>query len=299
MTDIPTQFSDALAERAASAAELVGAIRLSERRHLTASIWRDDLIVASEQSLPERETYDVVLPGGVAAKATLVGRDTGTNIALLKLDRSVKATTLAAGEPQLGSLVLAFGADGADGAAGATVRLGIVNHAGPQWHSRGGGKIDRRIVLDVSLARSEEGGPVLDTNGARLGFSTFGRRQVIVIPSATVERVIAALLQHGHIARGWLGVALQPVAVPDALQAAAGQKAGLMVMSVADGGPSAAAGILAGDILLSIDGEPMRRYRRIAGGLGPDSIGREVDLKLIRSGAIESRKLRIAERPRA
>src|SRR5580693_484694 len=283
MTDILTQFSDALAERAASAAELVAVIRLSERRHLTASIWRDDLIVASEQSLPERETYDVVLPGGTAAKATLVGRDSGTNVALLKLDRAVKAVVPSAGEPQLGSLVLAFGADGA---AGATVRLGIVNHAGPQWHSRSGGKIDRRIVLDVSLARSEEVGPVLDTKGARLGFSTFGRRQVIVIPSATVERVIAALLQHGHFARGWLGVALQPVAVPDALQDAAGQKAGLMVMSVADGGPSAVAGVLAGDILLSIDGEPMRRYRRIAGGLGPDSIGREIDLKLIRSGAI-------------
>ena len=133
-----------------------------------------------------------------------------------------------------------------------------------------------------------------------MGISTFGpRRQVLVIPSATVDRVVPQLLQHGHIVRGWLGVALQPVAVPDALQAAAGHPSGLMVMSVAVDGPCAKAGVLAGDILVSVDGEPVRRFRRIAGGLGPDSVGREVELKFIRSGAVLSLKARITERPHA
>ena len=297
MTNPLTQFSQALAARAQAAAQLVAAIRVSDARHRTGSIWQPDLIVASEQSLPKRDSYDVAFSGGASAKATLVGRDPGTNVALLKLDRSVTLPQVLSAEPQLGSLALAFGADRS---GNAKARLGIVNLSGPEWHSRAGSRIDRRIVIDVELGRSEEGGPVLDADGARLGVSTFGPRgQVLVIPSATIDRVVPQLLQHGHIARGWLGVALQPVAVPDALQAMAGQASGLMVMSIAVDGPCAKAGVLAGDILLTVDGEPVRRFRRIAGGLGPDSVGREVELKFIRGGAVLSLRARITERPHA
>ena len=297
MTDPLTQFSHALVARAQTARQLVATIRISDTRHRTGSIWQPDLIVASEQSLPKRDSYEIVLSGGASARATPAGRDPGTNIALLKLDRSVALPQVPTAEPELGSLALAFGTDRN---GGARVRLGIVNFAGPEWHSRGGSRIDRRIVLDVDVGRSEEGGTVLNAEGARLGFSTFGpRRQVLVIPSATADRVIPQLLQHGHIARGWLGVALQPVAVPDALQTAAGQTGGLMVMSTAVDGPCARAGVLAGDILLSVDGEPVRRFRRIAGGLGPDSVGREVEIKFVRSGAVMSLKARITERPHA
>jgi S1-C subfamily serine protease len=297
MIDPLTQLSQALAAHAQTARELVATIKISDARHRTGSIWSPDLIVASEQSLPKRDSYDVVLSDGTSAKATAVGRDPGTNIALLKLDRSVSLPKVSSAEPELGSLVLAFGADRN---GGTRARLGIVNLAGAQWHSRAGSRIDRRIVLDVELSRSEEGGPVMNAEGARLGFSAFGPRgQVLVIPTSTVDRVTPQLLQHGHIARGWLGVALQPVAVPDALHPTAGQTSGLMVMSVAVDGPCAKAGVLAGDILLSVDGEPVRRFRRIAGGLGPDSVGREVELKFIRSGAVLTLKARITERPHA
>jgi len=96
-------------------------------------------------------------------------------------------------------------------------------------HSSRGGLIDRRIVLDVSLGRREEGGPVFDATGGCLGMSTFGPRgQVIAIPTATIERVVPLLLKHGRVARGWLGVALQAVAVPDALRETADQSSGLM-----------------------------------------------------------------------
>ncbi len=297
MTDTLTQLSQALAARAQTASQLVAAVKISDARHRTGSLWGPDLIVAPEQSLPKREAYEIALPGGTNAKAAPIGRDSGTNVALLKLDRSVDLPKVTDAEPELGSLALAFGADRG---GGARARLGVVNLAGPEWHSRAGSRIDRRIVLDVELARSEEGGPVLDAKGARLGFSTFGPRgQVLVIPTVTVDRVIPQLLQHGHIARGWLGVALQPVAVPDALHATVGQTSGLMVMSVAVDGPCAKAGVRAGDILFSAGGEPVRRFRRIAGGLGPDSVGREVELKFIRSGTVVSLKVRITERPRA
>jgi len=176
--------------------------------------------------------------------------------------------------------------------------MGLVNLAGAEWHSSRGGLIDRRIVLDVNLAQREEGGPVFDAAGASLGMSTFGPRgRVIAIPTATIERIVPLLLKDGRIARGWLGVALQAVAVPDALRESADQSSGLMVMSVVEDGPAARAGIVAGDIILSVDGISAHRFRRIAGYFGSDSIGRKADLRLIRSGKVITVQTTIAERP--
>jgi S1-C subfamily serine protease len=297
MTNILADLSAALSAHSREASAQVAAIRLSDARHLTGTLWSGDLVVASEQSLPKRDAYDIVVPGGAVVSATPAGRDPGTNVALLRLAQGVPFKPVAAAEPVLGALALSFGADGI---GAATARLGVVHHAGPEWHSSHGGRIDRRIVLDQRLGRADEGGPVLDANGARLGISTFGpRRQTLVIPSATIDRVIQALAKDGRIARGWLGVALQPVAVPDALRDSAGQPSGLMVMSVADSGPAAGAGILAGDIVLTVDGTSVRRFRRIASQLGPDSIGRKADLRVIRGGQVLSLQATITERPAA
>jgi S1-C subfamily serine protease len=293
--DILTQLSAALATRAATARNAVAAIRLRHDRHLTATLWRADAVVASEQSLPHGDEFDVIAPGGAAVNAKVAGRDPATNVALLQLAQPVTPPSLAAGDAQLGALVTAFGADGA---GGATARLGVVNFAGPEWHSNAGGRIDRRIVLDLRIGRAEEGGPVFDAAGACLGITTFGPRgKVIVIPAATIERVVPALLKDGRVARGWLGVALQPVAVPDALQSQAGQPSGLMVMSIVDGGPAAKAGLVAGDIVVTVNGAPTHRFRRVATQLGPDSIGRQVEVRVIRGGAVISFRTTVEARP--
>lgn len=292
-TDLLEQFSDALAARAASMQNAVVAIRTSEGRHLTGTLWQPDVVVASEQSLPERDEYEVAVAGGMALKAKAAGRDPGTNIALLRLEHSLKSDELKNGEPRAGALALAVGADGT---GGVSARLGLVNRAGAEWTSQAGGRIDRYVTLDVRLSRAEEGGVVLDASGKRLGFSTFGPRgRVLIIPSPTVDRVLPALLKDGRIARGWLGVALQPVAVPDALQAQAGQPNGAMVMSIASDGPAAKAGILAGDIVLTVNG--VRGLRRIAGELAAGGVGREAELRLIRGGAVLSLKATIEARP--
>ena len=296
-TDLIEQFSGALAARADAVRGAVAAIRLSERRHLTGTLWQPDVVVASEQSLPQRDEFELIVADGSAVNAKLAGRDPGTNIALLRLARPVALAPLASAEARSGALALAFGADGA---GGVSVRLGAVNLAGPEWTSSAGGRIDRRIVLDLRLARAEEGGPALDAAGARLGITTFGpRSEVLVIPAATVERIVPALLKDGRIARGWLGVALQPVAVPDALHGEAGQPSGVMVMSVVDGGPAAKAGVVAGDIVLTVNGTPTRSLRRIATHFASESIGRKADLRVIRGGAVVSLQAIIEERPAA
>jgi S1-C subfamily serine protease len=296
-TDPLGQFSNALAARADAAKSAVVAIRLAHERHVTGMVWQSGLVVTSEQALPRRDDFELVAPGGSILKATIAGRDPSTNVAILKPAEQLAPPSIAAGEARTGAVALAIGADGA---GGASARLGLVNLAGPEWHSSRGGLIDRRIVLDVRLAHREEGGPVFDAAGACLGMSTFGPRgQVIVIPTATIERVVPQLAKNGRVARGWLGVALQAVAVPDALRESADQSSGLMVMSVVDNGPAAQAGILAGDIILSVDGTSAHRFRRLARHFGPDSIGRKAELRLIRSGAVMTVQTTIAERQAA
>jgi len=296
-TDLLEQFSGALAARAEAVRGAIAAIRISDSRHLSATLWQPDVAVASEQSLPRGDEFELVVAGGSTVKAKLAGRDPGTNIAALRLDRALDVPALVSGEAKAGALALAYGADGA---GGVRARMGVVNTAGPEWASSAGGRIDRYIVLDLSLARAEEGGPVLDAGGKRIGITTFGpRAKVLVIPAATVERVLPALLKDGRIARGWLGVALQPVAVPDALHEQAGQPSGVMVMSIAEDGPAAKAGLVAGDIVLTVDGTPTRSLRRIATQLASEGIGRKAELRVIRGGRVLSLQATIEARPAA
>jgi S1-C subfamily serine protease len=295
--DALAQLSNAISARTEAARNAVVAVRVSEGRHLTGTVWQSDIVVVSEQALPRNDEFELLAPGGLSLAAKLAGRDPSTNIAILKTAGPITAPAFVAAEAHMGTLALAIGADGA---GSASARLGMVNLVGGEWHSRRGGLIDRRIALDIRLSHREEGGPVFDAAGGCLGISTFGPRgQVIVIPSATLARVVPQLVKDGHISRGWLGVALHAVAVPDALRESAEESSGMMVMSVVENGPAAQAGIVAGDIILSVDGISAHRFRRIARYFGGDSIGRRADIRLIRGGAVITVQTTIAERQAA
>jgi S1-C subfamily serine protease len=290
-------LADVLVARFAAARASVVALRLSQRAHLSALRWRNDVLVTSEQSLPDGDALEVVLADGACAPGKVAGRDPATNVAVIRLEEAAPAPTLSASIPQVGALVMAAGSDGS---GRSTARLGLVNAVGPEWHSMRGGRIEARIQLDIRLGAGEEGGPAFDAAGGWLGMTTFGPRgQVLVIPAATVERIAPALLAGGRVARGWLGVALRPVAVPDELRAAAGEAAGLMVMSLSPQGPAAKAGIVPGDIILSVDGTSARRLRNVLAHLGSDSVGKSVTLRLIRGGAVIPVEATVTERPEA
>ncbi len=288
-------LSDALAERAAAAVPLLAAVRIGERG-LSGIAWRGDLVVTSDQALPEADAYTVERSGG-GASATLVGRDPGTNVALLRVAEGAKAEPVAvqAGVARLGALALALGARRW---AEPTARLAVVRSVGPAWRSMAGGTIDQLIRLDLRAGRDEEGGPVIDTRGALIGMSTAGPRgRALGIPHETIERAVGRVLTHGTVRGGWLGVGLQPVAIPAALREAAGQESGLMVVSLAPAGPAEQAGTLPGDILLTVDGEPALRLRAIRSRLGADRVGQTIDIRLMRAGAVQSARLTVAARP--
>lgn len=297
-TSLLTRLSAALRAQVAAAGASVAGLRAG-RRLRTATLWRPDILVASEQALPDAEEFAVVLPGGGETTARLAGRDAGTNIAALRLKAPAdrQPITAASDDVAVGALVTALGADGE---GGATARLGVVQAVGPAWTSLAGGRIDRSIRLDLRLGHAEEGGPVLTAEGAILGISTLGPRgRVLVIPNATIERVLTPLLTEGRVARGWLGVGLQPVALSG--QVVAGQTerrdAGLMVVSLVPGAPAELAGVLQGDILLDLDGSPTTHPRAVGQLLDREHIGKSVEVRLLRAGAVTTLQATVAARP--
>ncbi len=287
-----TEFSDALAGRVASAAPGVAALFAGGRRvQRSGLLWQPGVLVTSAQGLPDGPA-EAVLSGAVAVPATLAGRDPGTNIAVFRLEAPAPSRPAAA-EAAVGSLALLLGADEA---GGVSARLGMVNVVGPCWTSLAGGRIDRLVRMDARLSPQEEGGPVLSAAGQLLGMSSLGpRRRTLVIPAVTLERVVAALLAAGRVARGWLGVSLHPVAIPPAFQAA--EAAGLMVMSLAPDGPAQMAGVLPGDIVLAVDGAPAEDSRAMAKTLGDLPIGQVVTLRLLRGSSVHDVAAMIGERP--
>jgi S1-C subfamily serine protease len=294
-TDVLAQLSQGLASRAEKARISIAAVRAGQWM-LSGIVWREDVIVSSAQALPRCHKYGVVSASGEDREAILIGSDPATNIVALRCSRPLQAQALVGRVPTLGELALAYGVDYL---GSTTARLGTICAVGDSWHSRKGGQIDHRLALDVRLSRSEEGGPIFDVDGGFIGMSTFGpARRVIAIPASTLERVVPALLKDGEIAHGWLGIALHPVEVPEAQRDASGQSAALMAMSVMPNGPAAKAGVLVGDIVLSIDGHPTERIRSLVATLGPDSIGRRIELRVIRGGAIQVVPLTVESRPR-
>jgi S1-C subfamily serine protease len=291
--DFLDQLSSALSDRISAASGFVVAVR-GGRQPASGVVWRGDVVVTSEQLLGDEPNLSV-LAGDQRIEATLVGRDPGTNVAVLKLASTLPLSRLPpAVTAAVGSLSLVAGADAAGNVTG---RLSMVHAAAGAWHSLAGGRIDALIRLDCRLG-ADEGGPVLAAAGGLLGMSTSGpRRRTIVIPTVTLARVTESLLATGRVPRGWLGVGLQPVMIPEALRAATDQSTGLMVVSLSAGAPAETCGMLPGDIVLDLDGEAVGRPRALASLLGAEKIGQSVRVRILRAGAVHLLDAIIADRP--
>jgi S1-C subfamily serine protease len=282
------QLSDALTDIVDRAAPSIVAVH-STRSRCSGFVWRPGLIVTADEGLDDEGDIAVVLPGGEVAAANLVGRDPTTDVALLLVDRtSPPPVTLESRSMPVGALACTVGS-----LQGASITaFGTVAFVGGVWRSFRGGEIDTRIELDLSLRRAGEGGVALDASGSAFGMVVFGpRRRVLVIPAATLERVGAALETHGRVARGYLGLGLQPTK----LDAADGL--GLVVMSVDPNGPGAAAGVRQGDVIIKWNDQPIQGVRMLLRNLGPDIVGSTVKLALRRGGEPAEADLTVGERP--
>jgi len=288
MTD-PTplsSLSSALADVAARTAPSIVSVH-AHRSRSTGFVWKPGLIVTADEALADEGDVQINLPDGSTVAATIAGRDHTTDIALLRTDANIAPVKLTATVPSLGSLSVVIATD-RDAPSAA---LGMVSASGKGWRSLRGGDIDARIELDVRLRFSQQGGLALDASGDAFGMAVLGPRRVLVIPTATIERVAEQLEARGRIARGYLGLGLQPVRLDDGV--------GAMVMNVDKAGPSAAAGIRQGDVIVAVNDQKLSGVRALSRTLGPASVGAIVDVAVRRGGEPVSFKVMVGERPEA
>ncbi|MFL5288393.1 MAG: S1C family serine protease [Rhodopila sp.] len=295
-------LSDAIARIAGAGAPLLTAIRIAPNKHVTGLLCPEATIMTTDQFLPALQSYTVVLPDRSLAPARPGPRNTASNLATLHLDAPMPLGLPEVGLTALGRLVVVLGAD-AD--ASPTVRLTVIHRflrtpEGPA------------AVLDLAADTLSPGSLVLDTEGCLVGLAAPGASgEVMVIPGASISRLLrphrvismpAPQASHAPstpdlVRRGWLGVSLQPITVPDQLVVRAGQTSGRMVVNIATSGPADRAGVHVGDVLLSINGTSVSGQHTLRDFLAEERIGSTIEVKLLRDGTLMTVHLVVAQQP--
>ena len=244
-----SDFSAQITKAVETAAASIAAIDARPRVATSGIVWREGgVIVSTNHTVRRDENIAVSLADGRTAAATLIGRDAGTDLAVLKIDDEEIAKTLppvqtiGTGEVKPGNVVLAIGRTGAETAAS----FGIISKVAGAWRTWRGDEIERLISLDLSIFLGFSGGALINADGKILGLNTsaFGRGTALTIPSETVNRVVDVLLTKGKISKPYLGIGTQSVPLTENLRQKLNleQTAGLMMLTVeADGAAEKAA----------------------------------------------------------
>ena len=302
-------------ERAGSATVMVNA-----RRRMPASgvLYAPSLVLTADHVVETDDEIKVGLPNGEEVSATLAGRDPGSDLALLRLASSVSETaTPVTGETRVGQLALALGRPSSSGiqaslgivsAIGSAVRVireGGPEHAGHPWgRHRHKGKTsqvaEQFIRTDAIPYPGFSGGPLIDANGHIIGLNTSGlvRGMSLAIPVARAWQIAASLDQHGSVKRGYLGIRSQPVPLTADLQSALGreQATGLLLIWVEEGSPAAKGGLLVGDTLVGLAGDPVSDPEELQISLSGDVVGQPTEIEVLRGGKPATVTVTIGER---
>jgi len=223
-------------------------------RPATGIIWADNLVLTADHVI-EADDNILVTGAPTTVKASVVGRDRGTDLALLRTVglRGAPAPRGRSADVRTGHLVLALA-----GTIGEQqVTMGIVGGTSSEFRSWRGGQLNALIQTTAELLPGFSGGPLVDAQGRVIGINSwnFGRGVSRALPVEVAERVAESLRAHGRIRRAYLGVGVQPIRLTETL--GLGQESGLLVVTVETGGPADKAGLLQGDTLVTVDDDPL------------------------------------------
>jgi S1-C subfamily serine protease len=294
------ELSDALAQSTDRTAASAVAVHTESRGSSSGVVWRPGIVVTAEHALRRDEEIHLTLPDRRVVSGTLAGRDPSTDIAVLKCAEAATAISefgdVASLKP--GNLALVVGRTRA---SGPIAGLAVVSLVVAERHTWAGASLAPYVRLDIGLQPTAAGGVVIDAHGRAVGMATprFARFGAIAIPAPTINRVVDVLLEKGRIPRGYLGVGLQSVRLPDALRHTLqrDEKSAAIVLDVEPNGPAHKAGIVIGDILVSLAGRAVTGLEDIYSQLHGEVIAKPLALKFIRGGAIQETNIIVGERP--
>ncbi|HZI13457.1 MAG TPA: trypsin-like peptidase domain-containing protein [Myxococcus sp.] len=295
--DLLQSLSQSLASVVERTSASIVRVEARRRRGATGIVWSaEGHIVTTSHAVEHEGHIQVGLADGRTVSAELVGRDPSTDLALLKADISGLSPLAPAplDDVKVGHLVVAVARPGRT----ARATLGMVSTHGEGWRTHAGGRVDRYLETDADLPPGFSGGALVDTQGRLVGLLTaaFSRTAAVVIPGDTLTRVTAALKEHGGVRRGYLGVGAYPVRLPQHLSSTAGTDAGLIFLSVDPDGPAHKAGLLQGDVLVSLGGQTLHRVEDLLGFLGDEKVGTSVPARVLRAGEVREVPITIGKR---
>src|SRR2546425_3748727 len=299
-SDTLQALSDNLAAAVDHAAAWVVAVNARPRIAASGLHWRPGVVVTADHTVRLEDDITVTLSDGRTVPATLAGRDAATDLAVLRIDGSgvPPASFAEPGSLKVGHVVLQVGRTGS---AGHSASFGVVSTIVGPWRTWRGAEIDQLFQLDLAIHDGFSGSPLVDSQGNVVGLNTSGllRGTPAALPLSVVNRVTDALLAKGRIARGYLGVGLQPVEVPPTLASKLDppRSTGLIVLSVDASGPGGRGGLQLGDVIVAVDRQPVTDVRDVLPVLAPERVGSTGDVSLMRGGAPQTVSVSIAERP--
>jgi len=290
------EISDLFAGAVESVSHAVVAVNARPRLASTGIHWRQGMIVTADHTVRTDEDITITRGDGSTVPATLAGRDPGTDLAVLRVTEA-GVPTVSLGDPaslRVGHLVIAVG-------HGPRASWGMVHALGGRWRTGRGGEVDQFLRPGLTLYPGFSGGPLVDVEGRVVGMNSSGvsRQLELTVPATTVSRIADELFEKGRVTRGFIGVGLHPVPLPEAWRRTLTTPAevGLMVLSVQPDGPAAQAGVMLGDVLVALDGTSVHESDDVQRLVSSRRVGATLVATILRAGSPMEVRITVGERP--
>lgn len=296
--DILGAISDGMADAVEGVAASVVRVNGRRRRSGSGLVFARDTVLTASHVLEREEDLSIVTPDGRTLSARFAGRDHATDLAVLRVDGlDLKPATPSEDGARVGQISLAVG--GHSHGEGPRATLGVVSAVGGPVRSRRGPRLESYIQTDATAYPGFSGGPLVNARGLVLGVlvSSWGRGAAFAIPADVAWRTASTLAERGTRKRGYLGILSQPVRLPDGGgRIGLGQEGGLLVVGVEEGSPAGRGGLIVGDIIATLDGQPVEDTDDLLALLAGDRVGRPVPVKLVRGGELADVEVTVGER---
>jgi S1-C subfamily serine protease len=289
---LSNQMADAV-ERIKPALVLVNG---RQRQPASGLVYGPDLVLTADHTLEREEDITIQTYDKRTLPAQFVGRDLGTDLALLRVANLGLVSAEAVTETvRVGQLVLAVGRTPEDGPMASS---GVVSTVGGPLRTGRGAILERYIRTDATPYPGFSGGPLVDTQGKVAGILTTGlvNGVALAIPMDIATSIADTLAKQGYIKRGYLGISSQFVELPTSQRAGRDQEHGLLIVKVDDTSPAQQGGILVGDILVALDGHQINDAEELQLLLVGDRVGKEIPVEVIRGNALQALQVTIGQR---